>query len=178
MKKNTRTDILAHLTAYHRERQLAPMRDQQKQLVSALDALDAWGALETIHAKHFSKNLCCGPAAHDGIAPQPWVGVMLWSRPAGYLGYKVLTLTGVWAIPENDAAQIIIGVRRIAYAQAFYDAEAYVKLIRKGFSLYYGDNGAPPPISGRKVVFTYDPHRRLVQRDVVIQALVACVSPT
>ncbi|GEM_PF-614703 len=181
MKRPTRQDILAQLAAYRRERQLAPLRDQQKTLARILDDLNAWGALEDLQARHFSKNLCWGPTALDGLSPLVWVGVMIWSRPSGYFGYKVLTLTGIWitAAPEDTSPpQGIVGVRRLPFASPFYEAEAYHKLIRKGFNLYYQDDGSPPGETGRKLTFTYNPTHRLELRTAITIALAACVTTT
>jgi len=160
---------LAQLAAYHREKQLAPMRDAQKALARALDDLNAMGVLEEMRVKRFSANLCGGPAARDGLMPEPWVGALIWHRPAGYFGYKTLTLLGIWAIQRENVPLIMLGVRRLAFAAPFYDAEAYVKLIRGAFDLYYDDKGNPPPTPA--LTFAYDAAKRLEQREVVAKTL-------
>lgn len=168
--RRSKPDVLAQLAAYQREKQLAPLRETQQQLARTLDDLNAFGALETVRAKRFSPHLCCGPAARAGLIPDPWVGVMIWHRPSGYLGYKTLTLLGVWAKVRQDVAEIHIGVRRLAFAAPFYDPEAYVKLIPRAFDLYYNDPGSPP--AAPALSFSYDAVQRLEQRERVERMLV------
>lgn len=173
MKK--KIDLMASLALYHREKQLAPLRDTQKALATTLDGLNAFGALEELRRVKFSPRLCHGPAARDGLSPFAWVGVVIWHRPAGYLGYKTLTLLGVWARAaqenESGAHQIMIGTKRLAFAAPFYDAEAYFKLIPKAFDLYYDDSGSPP--DAPTLIFNYDVKERLEARERVAAALAA-----
>ena len=167
--KRSRADLLTQLAAYHREKQRAPLRETQKLLASALDALNVFGVLEDVRAKQFSPTLCCGPAARDGLKPMPWVGAMIWHRPSGYLGYKTLTLLGGWGIQQGTDLQIMLGVRRLAFAAPFYDAEAYFKLIRRAFDLYYQDDGSPP--TNAALTFIYESDKRLEQRELVLKTL-------
>lgn len=173
MKK--KIDLMASLALYHREKQLAPLRDTQKALAVTLDGLNAFGALEDLRRLRFSPRLCHGPAARDGLTPVAWVGAVIWHRPAGYLGYKTLTLIGVWAQAaqenESGAHQIMVGMKRLAFAAPFYDAEAYFKLIPKAFDLYYNDSGSPP--DAPVLIFNYDVKARLEARERVTAALAA-----
>ncbi len=173
MAAKKKIDLIASLALYHREKQLAPLRDTQKALAVTLDGLNAFGALEDLRRLRFSPRLCHGPSARDGLTPFPWVGAVIWHRPAGYLGYKTLTLIGVWAKAqdENGAHQIMIGTKRITFAAPFYDAEAYFKLIPKAFDLYYDDNGSPP--DSPALVFVYDAKQRLEAREQIAAALAA-----
>ncbi len=171
MKK--KLDLIASLIDYHREKQLAPLRDTQKALAVTLDGLNAFGALEELRRSKFSPRLCHGPAARDGLTPLVWVGAVIWHRPAGYLGYKTLTLIGIWAraAAEGGAHQIMIGTKRLAFAAPFYDAEAYFKLIPKAFDLYYDDSGSPPDAPA--LIFNYAVKERLEAREQVAAALAA-----
>lgn len=138
-------------------------------LAAILDKLDAWRAVEAA-LKGAPRLLAWGPKAVSGIGPPPWVGVVMWTRAPGYEGYRVLTLRGVWAIEEGEAARVMVGARRLAYSAPFYEAEAYHKLIRNSFDLYYGDDGAPPAQPTLSVL--YDEAERLTLREEVRRAVV------
>ncbi|MFN8530318.1 MAG: hypothetical protein U0670_17090 [Anaerolineae bacterium] len=177
--KRSRTDLLALLAESRRERQIAqqtaPLRDAQKSLAAVLDGLNAYGALDDVRRRSFSPLLSAGPAARDGLIPHPWVGVMIWYRPSGYLGYKTLTLMGVWGMAEpateEESPRLIIqvGLKRLPFAAPFYDAEAYVKLIRKSFDLYYHDDGSPPTTPAQS--FVYEAEHRLEVRQTIASVL-------
>ena len=137
-------------------------------LAAILDKLDAWRAVEAA-LKAAPRLLSWGPKAVSGVGPPLWVGVVMWTRAPGYDGYRVLTLRGVWAIEEGEAARVIVGVRRLAYSAPFYEAEAYHKLIRNSFDLYYGDDGTPPAQPTLSVL--YDEAQRLTLREQVRAAL-------
>lgn len=176
--KYTKKDVHAMLMAYYQEKKRAPLRALQKSLATTLDGLNALDALAQLREKHFSPLLCHGAIARDGLTPQTWVGVMIWHRPSGYLGYKTLTVIGVWAMLDQEGKhQIIVGKKYLPFASPFYDAEAYFKLIRRGFDLYYNDDGSPPPPSGRITEFRYEPAKRLELRETLAQALLKTVTP-
>ena len=140
------------------------------ELARALDALDTWGALEDA-LKAMPRLLAHGPKALQGIdaAERAWVGAAIWRRGDGYHGYKVLTVTGVWAAMRDDAPHVLVGTKYLPFAAPFYEAEAYHKLIRSGFSVYYADDGAPP--AAPRYDAPYHAGQRLALRDAIRAAL-------
>lgn len=163
------SSILAQIAEIRQARATAPLRAAQNDLAVILDKLNALGALDEVRRARFSPSLSAGPKAVSGLMPVPWVGVVVWARPAGYYGYKTLTLLGVWAVAETPP-RLIVGAKRLAYAAPFFDAEAYHKLFRKGFETYYGDNVATPP-EDNPVSFEYIEAERLKLRDMLTAAL-------
>ncbi|MCA9903894.1 MAG: hypothetical protein KC547_08560, partial [Anaerolineae bacterium] len=135
----------------------------QAELAKILDDLDAWAAVETARAR-YSRLIAWGPKIVKGDIPSPWVGVVMWRRASGYTGYRTLSLGGVWAVQDQQAVRIIMGQRTLPYAAAFYEAEVYHKLMRKDFTIYYDDDGAPPAPLLRSLDATYDPQERLALR--------------
>jgi hypothetical protein len=160
--------ILAQIAQIRREKADAPKRVAQEELARILDGLNVWGTLEELRMKRFSPNLCYGPKALGGLEPIPFVGVVLWHRAAGYYGYKTLTLLGVWVREESGVPTILIGVKRLPYTAPFFDAEAYHKLIRRGYDLYYEDDGMPPTDA---FSIPYNPELRLSLRETVAAEL-------
>jgi hypothetical protein len=162
--------------------------DRHTRLAKALDALNAFDALDTVRRKRYNTATCFGPAPFTSPAAPTqvenlprWIGVLIWRRAPGYYGYKTLTLTGVWAVEspapaESDAAAkaddgpitIIVGERIIPYTSDFYVAEAYFKLIRTTFTDYYSDDGRPAEAAP---ICTFDRARRLDQRTLLVAAL-------
>lgn len=140
------------------------------QLAAILDGLNAWRAVEGALAAA-PRLLAWGPKAVSGITPSAWVGVVMWARAPGYDGYRVLTVRGVWALQEGEGVRVMAGVKRLVYNAPFYEAEAYHKLIRKNFDLYYGDDGAPPSRDVATLDTTYDEARRLELRELVKAAM-------
>lgn len=140
-----------------------------------LDALNAWGTLEeTRRALAGITQLINGPKAFTSSARSlyPYAGAVIWKRAPGYHGYKTLTLIGVWALhdftPDRQVApSIVIGIKRLAYRPAFYDAEAYMKLIRRDYTLYYQDDYEPPLDPTAQQFYT--PARRLELRGWLAQ---------
>ncbi len=132
---------IARLRRLHYE---APLRAAQAELAAVLDGLNALGALDSLKAGGLSRLLSGGPLAVSGAQLMPWVGAVIWQRAPGYFGYKTLTLYGLWARQAPEGAQILAGIRRLAYALDFYEADAYHKRIRREFALYYADDGRPP----------------------------------
>ncbi|MDZ4766348.1 MAG: hypothetical protein SGI73_17540 [Chloroflexota bacterium] len=140
----------------------------------ALDALNAFDALNEIGRAHWSPRLCGGARIYGGDMPRAWAGVVMWARPSGYLGYKVLTVVGVWARTASndtatDAVDILIGAKRLAFARPFFDPEPYHHLFARDYTLYYNDDGSPPADPHYQAA--YDPAVRLAQRDAVTAAL-------
>lgn len=167
-KSSRSTSVLAQITLIRREKAEAPKRAAQDELARILDGLNVWDALDELRTKRFSPNLCYGPKAIGGLAPVPYVGVVLWHRPAGYYGYKSLSLLGVWARQEGEYPAILVGVKRLPYTAPFYDAEAYHKLIRRSYDLYYQNDGAPPADA---LAISYQPDLRLSLRETIAAEL-------
>lgn len=167
-KSSRPTSILAQMAQIRREKAEAPKRAAQDELARILDGLNVWDTLEALRTKRFSPNLCHGPKAIGGLSPFPYVGVVVWHRPAGYYGYKTLTLLGVWARYEGEKPILLIGVKRLSYSAPFYDAEAYHKLIRRNYDLYYQDDDMPPADA---LIISYDPEMRLSLRETIAAEL-------
>ena len=151
-------------------RQIAQLRAQpaQEALARILDSLDAWGAAE-VALKLLPRLTTWGPKAVSGTSPMAWVGVVVWQRAAGYTGYKLLTVRGIWAQQEGTDARIIVGQKVLPFTPPFYEAEAYHKLIRKGFDIYYSDNGSPPTTRWYNALYTEA--QRLEMREAVRAAM-------
>jgi hypothetical protein len=168
------TSILEQVARIRRAREAAPRLAAQEGLARILDGLNTWGALEAVRAAHFTPQLCFGPKAVSGLMPEPWVGAVIWHRPPGYYGYRVLTLLGVWALeppePKTEPVTVVIGARRLSFAAPFFEPEAYHKLIRHGFDVYYADDGRPPE---QGIRLRYSDEQRLALRDQVAAALAA-----
>lgn len=177
-QKPRHDDLLKMIAVRRKAEALAPLIARQEALAQALDALNAFDALEALRRQRFVANTCFGPRPYYGGTPGAWVGVLIWKRAPGYYGYKTLTLYGVWARDSGDTPdagiEIVIGSKPIPYTSDFYVAEAYFKLIRDGFRDYYSDDGRPPasPCS----TFVYDPATRLAQREALVTALAACIA--
>lgn len=170
-------DLMRLITARRKAEALAPLVARQEDLARALDALNAYDALDELRRKKFAFNTCFGPKPYYGGTPSAWVGVLIWKRAQGYYGYKTLTLYGAWArdlagsddASETAGIEIVTGSKVIPYTSEFYVAEAYFKLIRDGFDIYYSDDGRPPlHISAS---FTFDRANRLEQRQTLATAL-------
>jgi len=151
-------------------------RAQRENLARILDGLNVLDALDLLRSKRFSPNLSWGAKAFSGLQPTPWVAGLIWHRPAGYFGYKTLTVIGVWAVAQDSGTQIIVGSKLLPFTAPFYEAEAYHKLIRDGFDLYYTDRGTPPDENRRVFTVTYDPAQRLELRDQIPGLLALCVT--
>ncbi len=129
-------DLLKEIMARRKALQAAPQQDALAQVLDAVNAFDTLDALQS------QIRLCYGPKVISSAAPSK--GVVIWQRPPGYHGYKVLTLIGVWARLIEDTPQIVVGSKRLAFSAPFYDADAYHKLIRRSYDLYYQDDKLPP----------------------------------
>lgn len=162
------TTILQQVAQIRHERAEAPKRAAQEDLARILDGLNVLSTLEELRLKRFSPNLCYGPKTIGALEPVVTVGVVLWHRPAGYYGYKTLTVLGVWARAENPLPLILVGVKRLPFARDFYDAEAYYKLIRRGYDLYYDDDAMPP---GDAFTVVYSAQQRLSLRETIAAEL-------
>jgi hypothetical protein len=135
-------------------------------LAEVLDRLNSWGALETALHRVPEGVIACGPTSVRGNG---CVGAVIWLRARGFYGYRQLQLLGVWA-HGTEAVQVTVGVKALTYTAAIYNPEAYHALIRKDYRLYYADDNRPP---SAPPLLTYDPARRLAQRQQVERALLA-----
>jgi hypothetical protein len=141
----------------------------QVTLSSVLNSLNALDTLDDIRVTDRKGWLCWGPRAFKG---SDWVGALVWCKPATYHGYRLLTVLGIWAIGEENAVDVVLGTRLLPYHAPFYEAEAYHKLMRDGFDIYYEDKGSPPEESGRLFVTRYETDKRLDIRVALKAAIV------
>ena len=163
--------IVTQVAQIRRSLAEAPLRETQSALAAMLDGVNALGALDALREATLSKALSGGPLVVQGAAPAPWVGTVIWQRAPGYFGYKMLTLYGVWALQLGEDTQLRAGVRRLAYALDFYEADAYHKRFRREFALYYADDGAPPGEELAAWTARYTPEDRLALRSAIETAL-------
>jgi len=133
-------------------------------LADALDGLNAFGFLDDLKTRWRGSSVCYGPKARQGSG---WAGVMVWFRQSGYYGYKTLTLFGIWAVLDSGQTQIIIGTKTLDFAAPVYNAESYQYQIKRGFKVYYGDDGSPPSTHARFYQTHYDPTQRLSLRRAI-----------
>lgn len=165
--------IMRRMAERRAEQAAAPKREIQEQFAHILDAVDAWGKLEKLKSSRALRPFCWGPKDVRGLSPSPWVGVIIWRRGSGYHGYRQLQIAGVWVYGDEDRPLIAVGTKLVPYSAPTYEAEAYHKLMRRTFDLYYKDNGSPPGASTRLFTTSYDPEQRLAIRDDVRAHLVA-----
>ena len=163
--------IAAQVAQIRRARDEAPLRAAQAELAAILDGLTALGELDKLRESGLSRLLSGGPVAVQGSLPEPWVGAVIWQRAPGYFGYRTLTLYGIWALRNGEETQLRTGVRRLAYALDFFEADAYHKRIRREFALYYADDGAPPAEDAAVCNASYTPDNRLALRAEAAEAI-------
>lgn len=172
-----RSDKKSSAGGFRRSRQPTKQRPEPNPLCArALDGLNAFDALSDIGRAHFSPRLTGGPSVYAGNQPSAWAGVLLWGRAAGYLGYKVITVIGIWAVlpAQTDAVEpvmpdILIGVKRLPFAHPFFDPEPYHRLVGRDYTLYYDDDGSPPSQWIYRAPYVLA--ERLAQREAVAEAL-------
>jgi len=163
--------IAAQVAQIRRARNEAPLRSAQAELAAILDGLNALGELDKLREAALSKFLSGGPVAVQGSQPEPWVGAVIWQRAPGYFGYRTLTLYGIWALQNGAETRLRTGIRRLAYALDFFEADAYHKRIRREFALYYADDGAPPADESAAWNALYVPENRLTLRSEAADAI-------
>lgn len=165
-------DIMRRIAERRAQQAVAPQREAREGLAQVLDAVDAWGRLEVIQRSKAMHRLCWGPAVVGAIIPTPWAGAVIWRRGSAYHDYKQIQLIGIWAFNGEDGTPILtVGSKMLAYSAHGYEPEAYHKLIRKHFNIYYRDDGSPPPPSGRRFTLRYDPEHRLEIRETLVGPL-------
>lgn len=173
MSKDERyNEILRRIAARQQaQAQAAAQSSLHAVLGGALDSLNALDLLDATLSKTLRKKgyLCWGPAAFRSA---DWLGTLLWCKPASYHGYRLLRVVGIWATLGEGRVQITVAGKALPYAAPFYEAEAYHKLMRKGFDTYYQDDGAPPA-AGTLLHTAYDAEQRLLLREQLAAALKA-----
>ena len=157
MAKKNSDDLLNEIIARRKANQLAQQTDP---LARILDDLNAMDTLDGIRRR---STLCYGPKVIKSAAPS--LGVVIWQRAPTYHGYKTLKLVGVWVFPRGESVQIAIGKKLLTYSAPFYDADAYNKLIRDNYNLYYQDDSRPPDQPNYST--RYDAEQRLDLRAVI-----------
>lgn len=175
--------ILASVERLRAEKAQAAARVVQDDLARLLDLYSPIDTLDALRAARYAKLLSGGPKVVMGVTPAslpvengaPWVGVVIWARAAGYTGYRHLRVIGVWAVAPSsasDAAPLIhVGARMLPFRAPFYEAEAYHKLMRRGFETYYQDDGAPPAAHECAHCEAHSPDDRLARRARITTAL-------
>lgn len=134
--------------------------------VKALDALNIVDLLDDLRRHPPDSIQCYGPKS---IVRKTWAGTVVWCKRKGFNTHLQLLLLGVWAIQRDDAIAIVVGTKELVYSAPIYTAEAYHKLIRTDYTVYYDDDGSPPP---EKHLFStvYDPAERLAIRQAIADA--------
>ncbi len=150
-------DLLNEIIQRRKANQLAQQQDPLARVLDDLNAMDTLASLSA-HAA-----LCNGPKVIKSAYPS--IGVVIWQRAPGYYGYKTLKLVGVWASTRGGSTGITVGKKLLSFSAPFYDADAYHKLIRKGYDLYYHDDNQPPAQPAYSV--RYDPEQRLELRAII-----------
>lgn len=143
-------------------------------LLRSLDDLNAYDTLSSLVERPPDGLLVYGPkAVTGGTIRDPWAGVVIWSRKAGYHSYQMLTLFGVWAAGDLDAPEISAGTRTLRFQAAYYNPEAYFFHIRRDFATHYGRDAPPPEIQHREFTAVYATSERLALRQQVEAAAAA-----
>ncbi|MCC6804476.1 MAG: hypothetical protein IT319_16450 [Anaerolineae bacterium] len=158
-------DLLNEIIQRRRAYQVAQQTDP---LAHILDDLNVMDMMEGLRSR---TPLCYGPKVIRSAAPS--MGVVVWLRPAGYHGYKSLRLVGVWVTERGDKVMIAVGKKLLPFTPPFYDADAYHKLIRKSYDLYYRDDNTPPAQPAYSV--PYDVEQRLELRETVAREVAKCL---
>jgi len=161
MAKKNSDDLLNEILQRRKANQIA---QQQDPLAQILDDLNAMDALDSLRRR---STLCYGPKAIK--SPLPSMAVVIWQRASGYHGYKTLSLIGVWVYFRGDGEAkrpiLAIGKKMLKFSAPFYDADAYHKLIRDNYDLYYQDDRKPPSQPAYSVA--YDAEQRLDLRGII-----------
>ena len=154
-------DLLNEILQRRKANQLSQQTDPLARILDDLNAMDALDGLRR------RATLCYGPKVIK--SPLPSLGVVIWQRPSGYYGYKTLKLVGLWVYSRGEGeakkAIVCIGKKQLKFSAPFYDADAYHKLIRDAYDLYYQDDNQPPAQPSYSV--TYDVEQRLELRGMI-----------
>ncbi len=153
-------------------------RRRANQIASQTDPLarifDELNVMDTLEMLRKRASFTYGPKIINSALPSK--GVVLWRRAPGYYGYKTLTLLGVWAYLRDETPILVVGTKPLAFSAPFYDADAYHKLIKGNYDLYYRDDNRPPA----QPAFTtpYDPEQRLELRETLAQQMMKIALPS
>ncbi len=158
-------DLLNEIIQRRRARQIEQQTDPLARVLDDLNVMDTLAAISS------RASLCYGPKVIRSAAPS--LGVVIWQRPPGYHGYKTLILAGVWVSLRSDRPILAVGKKHLAFSAPFYDADAYHKLIRKSYDLYYADNNKPPAQPSYTVA--YDAEQRLELRETIGREVWKCL---
>jgi len=134
-----------------------------------LDSLNAYDQMAKLPLKRYEHILCYGPKV---IRQYSWSGVVIWYHNKGYYGYQLLHLLGVWAYQQDTDIHLIIGIRDLPYRASIHNPEGFHTSIRKGFKLFYNDNGHPPTDTENSLFkSTYNQKERLTLRQTLYNIL-------
>lgn len=171
--------IMRRLAERRAEQAIAPAREKQGDLANVLDGLDALGKLEKLRASRALRQRTYGPKSVSGLSPAPWVAAIIWRLGSGYFGYRTLQLTGIWTVQDQPGPPLVLaGTKWLSYNAPTYEAEAFMKLIRRSFDLYYSGDASPPPAQQRFYATRYTASRRLEIRDELKAALAQWAAST
>ncbi len=160
-------DLLNEIMARRKANQLTQQTDPLARVFDELNVMDTLGGIAR------RANLCYGPKVIKSAYPS--LGVVIWQRAAGYHGYKTLNLVGVWLFERDEGVTIAIGRKPLTFGAPFYEAEAYHKLIRNAYDLYYKDDNRPPAKPSYST--RYDPEQRLDLRAIIAHEVGKLILP-
>lgn len=149
---------------------------QQDALATALDSLDALGALEQIKKRRPPALRVYGPKAFNGLLPTVWSGVCVWYKPKGHFHYETLGILGVWLLRSSRSegmAEVRVGTKTLPFSAPVFNPESYYHHIRRKFDLFYTGDASPPEAAHCLWAAPYAPEERLSQRAALQQALAA-----
>jgi hypothetical protein len=165
-KKSSTDDMLNEIMARRRANQIAAQTDPLARIFDDLNVMDTLGGIRS------QTTLCYGPKVIKSALPS--MGVVIWQRASGYYGYKTLRLVGVWAFRRAERPMLAVGAKTLAFNAPFYDADAYHKLIRNSYDLYYKDDNKPPAQPAYSA--TYDREQRLELRSILAHEVAKLLS--
>ncbi len=138
-------------------------------IATILDSLNAYDQLnDVVVSLDETIFVFYGPRVFNG---KGWQGVITWYHCKGYHGYRQLTLYGIWMFQEEADFIIGVGRKNLTYQAPVFVAEAYYKLIRRGFHTYYNDNGRPPSRASLDWSQVYSAKDRIQLRESIAQTL-------
>jgi len=167
-----RRELAKAVAARKRAAEWAPQRDTQNGFSRTLNLLNAYGLLEDIQQQPPAGYLAFGPkAVYAPRGADPYAGVVIWLRAAGYHNYQTLTLLGLWASGDATAPYIIAGTRTLRYNGQPYSPESYFRHLRTDFTVYYEKSAPPPSDDDQLYTAQFDAAERLALRQSVAKIL-------
>ena len=134
-----------------------------------LDSLNTYDHMAALPLRDYKHILAYGPQV---IQQATGSGVVIWYRNKGYYGYQVLHLLGVWAHQEETEIYLTVGIRDLPYRASIYSPEGYHASIRKGFRLFYEDDGHSAQEEDTILFQTpYHQNERLTLRQMLLKIL-------